>query len=124
MTDFLWLVAQTTTGPAAPARQATGSEMFWQTIMAMVLLIGVFYFVMFRGQKKERDKHKSMLEAIKRNDRVQTIGGILATVVEVRDNEVVLKVDETNNVKMRFNRSAIKEVLAEAPAADKALEKK
>jgi preprotein translocase subunit YajC len=66
---------------------------------------------MFRGQKKDRQKHADMLANLKRNDRVQTIGGVLGTVVDVRDSEVILKVDETNNVKMRFNRSAVKEVL-------------
>jgi preprotein translocase subunit YajC len=58
-----------------------------------------------------------MLKGLKRNDRVQTIGGILGTVVETRDDVVVLKVDEANNVKMHFNRSAIKEVLHEAQDA-------
>jgi preprotein translocase subunit YajC len=125
MTHFLLLLAQAASGPAAPGGPPpSGGDMFMRTILPMVLLIGVFYFVMFRGQKKERDKHKSMLEALKRNDRVQTIGGILGTVVEVRDNEVVLKVDETNNVKVRFNRAAIKEVLAEAPAPEKSPDKK
>ena len=54
-----------------------------------------------------------MLDNLKRNDRVQTIGGILGTVVDVKDQEVSLKVDENNNVKMKFNRAAIKEVLVE-----------
>ena len=52
-----------------------------------------------------------MLAGLKRNDRVQTIGGVLGTVVEAREHEVILKVDESSNTKMRFNRAAIKEVL-------------
>jgi preprotein translocase subunit YajC len=83
-------------------------------LLPMLLALGVFYFFMFRGQRKERQKHASMLRDLKRNDRVQTIGGVLGTVVDVRDQEVVLKVDESSNVKMRFNRSAIKEVLSVA----------
>src|ERR1041384_3261275 len=114
MMDCVLLLAQATSNPtAAPAPDLMRN-------MVPLLLIGaVFMFIMFRGQKKDRDKFQQMLNSLKRNDRVQTIGGILATVVEVRDNEVVLKVDETNNVKMRFNRSAIKEILAEAPAGEK-----
>jgi preprotein translocase subunit YajC len=50
---------------------------------------------------------------------VQTIGGVLGTVVDVRDNEVLVKVDETNNVKIRFNRTAIKEVLQDAAVESK-----
>ena len=60
-----------------------------------------------------------MLDALKKNDRVQTIGGVLGTVVDVRDNEVLVKVDETNNVKIRFNRTAIKEVLQDAAVESK-----
>lgn len=125
MTDFLLILAQEASAPATPGGPPpSGGDMFMRTVLPMVLLIAVFYFVLFRGQKKERDRHKAMLAALKRNDRVQTIGGILGTVVEVRDNEVVLKIDETNNVKVRFNRAAIKEVLVEAPATDKTPDKK
>lgn len=91
-----------------------------------MLAFGAFiYFVMIRPQQKERQRHAAMLNALKRNDRVQTIGGIIATVVEVHGDEVVLKVDENSNVKVRFNRHAIKDVLrdgtasAAAPPADK-----
>jgi len=109
MTSFQMLIAQATTQPGATPPQG-GS--FWGLMFPMLLALGVFYIFMFRGQRKDRKKHADMLADMKRNDRVQTIGGVLGTIVDVRDNEVVLKVDETNNVKMRFNRSAIKEVLS------------
>jgi preprotein translocase subunit YajC len=44
---------------------------------------------------------------------VQTIGGIIGTVVESRENEVVLKVDETSNTKIKFSRNAIHRVLTD-----------
>jgi preprotein translocase subunit YajC len=115
MTDIWLLIAQATQpgGEAAPQ----GGNVFMRMIIPIILMVGVFYWIMIRGQRKERHKHASMLNAMKRNDRVQTIGGIIGTVVDVRDNEVVLKVDENSNVKMHFNRGAIKEVLTEAPAA-------
>ena len=71
-----------------------------------------FYFLLFRGQRKDKKRIANMLANLKRNDRVQTIGGVLGTVVDAREHEVVLKVDESSNVKMRFNRAAIKEVLS------------
>jgi len=52
-----------------------------------------------------------MLAALKKGDKVQTAGGILGTVVEVRDSEVVVKVDENANTRLRFARSAIQAVL-------------
>ena len=73
----------------------------------------VLYFFLFRGPRKKQQQHKKMLGTMKKNDRVKTIGGIIGTVVDVRDHEVVLKIDETNNVKMHFARSAISQVFAE-----------
>ena len=111
MMEFLMLIAQATTQPGgSPPR---GSS-FWSFMFPLLLAMGVFYILMFRGQRKDRKRHAEMLANLKRNDRVQTIGGILGTVVDARDQEVVLKVDESNNVKMRFNRAAIKEVLSVA----------
>ena len=108
MSDLVLLLAQTPT--SAPAQKP---DFFGGMLVPLLLMLVVFYFILFRGGRKDRQRQEQMLKAIKRNDRVQTIGGILGTVVDVRDNEVVLKVDETNNVKMHFNRTAIKEVLSE-----------
>ena len=117
MTTWFCLLAQsapTTTqpGPVSPL------DFLRSPLVPLVLVLIVFWWMMSRGRSKERHKYEQMLSALKKNDRVQTIGGILGTVVDVRDNEVVLKVDETNNVKMRFNRTAIKEVIRDAPAAE------
>jgi len=114
--NLLMLLAQTTTPPAQPTPPAgpAGLEgLLTGPLVPMFLIIGVFWWWMSRSKKKERDRFEDMLGSMKRNDRVQTIGGILGTVVEVRDDEVVVKVDETSNVKMRFNRGAIKEVVRE-----------
>ena len=67
--------------------------------------------VMLGPKRKQERQRKDMLSNLKRGDRVQTIGGILGTVIDVRDSEVVLKVDESTNTKMRFARSAIHRVL-------------
>jgi preprotein translocase subunit YajC len=48
-----------------------------------------------------------LLHTIKKHDRVRTIGGIYGTVVDVRDDEIVLKIDESNNTKMRISPNAI-----------------
>ncbi len=108
MNVVLSLLAQTSqpTG-ATPSPQSNPLT----TFLPLMLMIGVFWWIMMRGGRKQRKQTEDMLKSMKRNDRVQTIGGIIGTIVEVREQEVVLKVDETSNVKMRFNRSAIKEVL-------------
>ena len=73
----------------------------------------VIYFVMLRPQKKKQKQHKQMLESLKKNTRVRTIGGIIGTVVDIREDEVILKIDEAGNTKMRVIRSAISTVLSD-----------
>jgi preprotein translocase subunit YajC len=73
---------------------------------------------MFRSKRNEDQKKKDLLSSIKRGDRVQTIGGILGTVVEVEDSRVRLKVDESSNTKIWFSRNALFRVLGEEKAVD------
>lgn len=114
MTDLLMMLAQTSQ-PAPPAGPPpSGTELFFRNIFPLFLIIGVFWWWISRGRSKERKRFENMLSSMQRNDRVQTIGGILGTVVEVRDDEVIVKVDETSNTKMRFNRGAIKEVIRDS----------
>jgi preprotein translocase subunit YajC len=81
--------------------------------IGMLLFVGLYFFLMMRGNKREQQKKKDLLAGIKKNDRVMTIGGIIGTVVSVKENEVVVKVDETTNTKMTFRRGAIQQKLAE-----------
>jgi preprotein translocase subunit YajC len=120
MIEFSTLLAQTTTPTTTgPAGAPGGTQsIFASPLVPLVLVMVVFWFVMSRGRNKEKQRFQQMLDSLKKNDRVQTIGGIIGTVVDVRDDEVVLKVDEANNVKIRFNRSAIKDVLREAPTGE------
>ncbi len=111
---MMMLILAQATQPGGPP--LSGTEVFLKQFMPLILIVGVFMWWMSRSRRKERQRYEDMLRNLKRNDRVQTIGGILGTVVETRDkeNEVVVKVDEANNVKIRFNRSAIKEVIRDA----------
>ncbi len=116
MIHLLICLAQT-----APATQPTVSG--WEALLRspfilVILMLVVFWWVMSRGRSKERQRYEQMLRSLKKNDRVLTIGGIIGTVVDVRDDEVVLKVDEAANVKMRFLRTAIKGPLGEAAPAE------
>ncbi len=124
MTELWTLLAQTTQPGAPPAGGPPPGGSPLSMFLPLLAMIAVFYWIMLRGGRKEKQKFQKMLEALKRNDRVQTIGGIRGTVVDVREDEVVVKVDEANNVRMRFARSAIKEVSGPAPAPPDAKEKK
>ena len=83
----------------------------WTQLIFIGLIFVVLYFVMFKGPKKKQQQQDQMVKSLKKNDRVQTIGGILGTVLEVTDSEITLKVDESNNTKIKVLPSAISRVI-------------
>lgn len=103
---------QSTTGqPTGGATTPQGPD--YSTLYMVVLFIVVMWVLILLPQRREKKKHAEMLGALKKGDRVHTVGGVLGTVVDVRDHEVVLKVDEANNTRMRFTRAAIQGVIGE-----------
>lgn len=99
--------------PAAGQEQAAPKPQpnIWMQILPLGLLFVLMYLMLFRAPRKKQQEHQKMVSAMKKNDRVRTIGGILGTVLDIRDDEVVLKVDENNNTKIRVIPSAIAEVI-------------
>ncbi len=88
-----------------PAQQKTpqSNPLTWLFPIIMVFLI----FLMFRAPQKQKQQRKKLEQSLEKNDRVLTIGGIFGTIVDIKDDEVILKVDESNNTKIRVTRSAI-----------------
>ncbi len=77
-------------------------------LMAMV----VFMFLSARSQKKrEKRDRETMFAGLARSDRVLTVGGIVGTIHSIKENEVVLKVDESTNTKMTFTKTAIQRII-------------
>lgn len=111
--------AQTTTtqtdgvngGELPPAPPPKRNPMFDLILIGGFILL--MYLIMFRGPKKKQKEHQQMVSSLQKNDRVRTIGGILGTVLDVKPDEIVLKVDEANNVKIRVVPSAVATVLTE-----------
>jgi preprotein translocase subunit YajC len=87
----------------APPRSG-GSYM---SLLLMVLVFVVMYVLLFRGPRKQQQQQKHMIQTLKKNDRVRTIGGIYGTVMDVRGDEVVLKIDESTNTRIHLSTSAI-----------------
>ena len=86
------------------------------------LIVGIlFYMMIIRPQKREKKRRESLLQALKKNDRVVTIGGIIGVVTSVsaEGKEVTLKIDEAINAKLRVLRSSIHEVLKDDSADEK-----
>jgi preprotein translocase subunit YajC len=86
----------------------------------LVLIFVVFYFFLIRPQQRKQKDHRTMLEALRRGDRVVTGGGIIGTVAKVQgDQEVMVEISE--GVRVRVLRSTISSVLAKTepvPAKD------
>ncbi len=82
-------------------------------MLPFILIIVVMYLFLFRGPKKKQAEHKKMLSSLQKNDRVRTIGGILGTVIDIKDDEVTLKVDESNNTKIKVTAGSIAAVLSD-----------
>lgn len=121
MINALTFLLQQTTNPAGQqsAPPPGGLEIITSPLTLMVILLAVFWFVTMRSKRKQEQQRQDMLNQLKRGDRVQTIGGIMGTVIEARDDEVLVKVDESSNTKIRFARSAIHRVVAEEKASAK-----
>ena len=107
---------------ASGSANSTASMM--TTIITFALIILIFYFLIIRPQKKKDKETKAMLDAMKKGDKVVTIGGIHGTVVAVKDQTVVIKVDDS--ARIEFSKNAISAVVnksAEKPAPKKDKEK-
>ncbi|MEX0654421.1 MAG: preprotein translocase subunit YajC [Phycisphaeraceae bacterium] len=82
--------------------------------MFLILMVGLLVVMMIffsTSQRREKKKRQAMLDALKKGDRVQSVGGIIGSVVDIRDDEIVVKVDENTNTRLRFARNAVQTVL-------------
>jgi preprotein translocase subunit YajC len=86
---------------------ATGMEQII-SFAPFIVIIAIFYFLIIRPQNKKQKETQKMLSELKKGDKVVTIGGVHGTIAAIRENSVVLKVDD--NVKVEFSRSAVASV--------------
>lgn len=76
-------------------------------LVLLGLMFVVMYLLIFRGPQKKQQQQKQMVQSLQKNDRVRTIGGIIGTVVDIKGDEITLKVDESTNTKIKVVSSAI-----------------
>lgn len=112
---FLADTIQSAPGPTSGGAQ---DAPFWFKIFGnsyFPLVIGLIFLMWVMSKTKGgKDKvRQDMLKQLKRGDKIQTIGGILGTVLRTEEDKVEVKVDETNNTKMWFTRNAIHQVMVE-----------
>jgi preprotein translocase subunit YajC len=100
-------------GAAVPAAGGGGQS---GMLVMMLAIVGVMIVFSVVGSRREKKKRAQMLGSIKKHDKVLTVGGIVGSVVEMKDDTVVLKVDEQTNTRITFNKSAISQLLAGSTA--------
>ena len=98
------LVPDSNAPGTSPKRPGFGGHF---NLILLGLMFVVFYFLLFKGPRKKQQQQKQMVQSLQKNDRVRTIGGIIGTVVDIKGDEITLKVDESTNTKIKVASSAI-----------------
>jgi len=94
-------------GSPPPAGPFGGNFIF----IMLALMLGFMILTSVMSGRKEKKRRAEMLGTLRKQDRVQTLGGIIGSVVEVKNDEVVLRVDDSSNTRIRFSKTAIQQVL-------------
>jgi len=81
-------------------------------ILIMLVPIVFVFWWLSRSQKKREQERKKMLESVKKGEKVVTIGGIHGEVVRANEHELVLLVDKSKGVELRFARSAVASIVS------------
>jgi len=99
--------------PGGAAGQSAGSG--FSGLFMMVIIFGIFYFILIRPQQKKVKEHKKMVDELKKGDKIVTSGGIYGMVEGVGVNTLTVKIAEGTNVKIA--RSSVATVLTEEEAS-------
>ena len=93
----------------AQAAPAAGTDSSLLSLLPLVLMFVVLYFVMIRPQMKRQKEHKAMIEALAKGDEVVTAGGLLGKVSKLGDT--YLHVEVANGIELQVQRTAVVQVL-------------
>jgi len=110
-------LAQDGADPAAPGGTGGtgaggGGPMFLIVIVMMVVLLGMTAL----SGRKEKKRHREMVGALQKKDKVRAAGGIIGTIVEVKDDELLIETDRSSNTRIRVARSSVQGVLSSGGA--------
>ena len=96
------------------------------TIIMMIAMLGIFYFMLIRPENKRKKEAEQMRSAVRKGDKITTIGGIIGTVVDVKENNIVIETS-ADQVRIEFakwaissNETAAENAKAEAKKAEEA----
>ena len=95
---------------------AAGSGSMLMSVLPFGLIILIFYFFIIRPQNKKQKETEKMLSALKKGDKVVTVGGIHGVISSTKEKTVIVKVDD--NAKIEFSRNAITSVIVDKAEKD------
>jgi preprotein translocase subunit YajC len=119
---MLFILAMLADGEAAPAPSLLASP-----LLPFLVIVILFFWMMSRSRRQEQNQRQLLLANLKKNDKVLTSGGIVGIIalVNEKEDEVILKVDESSNVRLRVLKSSIiKNYTSEDAARDQAAKDK
>ena len=93
----------------APSGQGGGAGGLVGTLLPLVAMMGIIWFLLIRPQQKEQQRHRELVRNLRKGDEVVTVGGIFGKVLAMTDDKVTLRIAE--NVKIDVERSKIARVL-------------
>ncbi|EOA62542.1 preprotein translocase subunit YajC [Anaplasma phagocytophilum] len=98
--------------PSTAAAPAAGIGASIAGFIPLVLIFGVFYFLVIRPQQKKLKEHNKLLESLKRGDKVVAAGGLYGTITKVdSNNPSVLHIEISTGVEIKILKSSVSEVL-------------
>jgi preprotein translocase subunit YajC len=100
----------------AQAAGAAGTGSLIGSMLPLVLIFGIMYFLLIRPQQKKMRDLKAMVEAVRRGDQILTSGGIIGKVTKVGDDNIV-EVEIADGVKVKIVKSTISQVMSKTEPA-------
>ena len=95
-------------GCALPEGAGGEGDSPWTMIIFLVLIFGVFYFIMIRPQRKRQKEHEELMKELKKGDRVVTAGGIYGVIESTSDDSIVIKVESGTTISVSRSSVALK----------------
>jgi preprotein translocase subunit YajC len=107
------LIASAFAQDVAPSAVPSVASSGLMSFLPLLLIFGVFYFMLIRPQMKKQKEHQAMINSIARGEKVVTGGGIIGTVVKVEeDGSDIVQVEIATDVRVRVKKSSITEILS------------
>jgi preprotein translocase subunit YajC len=89
---------------------AAGGDMF-MSLLPLVLVFAIFYFLLIRPQQTKMKQHRQMLENLKKGDQIVTAGGIVGKIVRIEQSDNTLAVEVAPNVQVKVIRQTVADLL-------------